>query len=61
MQKITQSYTFEDGVKACLPTVLGYVGIGLAAGIVGKGAGLSVLEVTLMSLDRKSTRLNSSH
>lgn len=50
MQKITQSYTFEDGVKACLPTVLGYVGIGLAAGIVGKGAGLSVLEVTLMSL-----------
>lgn len=41
--------TFVDGVKACLPTVLGYVGIGIAAGVVGKASELSILEVGLMS------------
>ena len=40
MQKITQSYTFEDGVKACLPTVLGYVGIGLVSWNCGQRSGL---------------------
>lgn len=41
---------FNDGVKACLPTLLGYVGIGIAAGVVGKSANLSVLEVTLLAV-----------
>ncbi|MFS0647165.1 AzlC family ABC transporter permease [Siminovitchia sp. 179-K 8D1 HS] len=41
---------FWDGVKACLPTLLGYLSIGFAAGVVGKTAGLSVAEITLMSL-----------
>lgn len=42
--------TFNDGVKACIPTLLGYVGIGIAAGAVGKAANLSILEVTLLAV-----------
>ncbi|EFS00124.1 AzlC family ABC transporter permease [Listeria seeligeri] len=42
--------SFYDGVKACIPTVLGYVGIGIAAGVVGKASHLSVLEVTLLAV-----------
>ncbi len=42
--------TFMDGVKACLPTVFGYLSIGFAAGVVAKTAGLSVLEIALLSL-----------
>ena len=42
--------SFGDGVRACLPVVLGYLAIGLAFGVVGRTAGLTVPEVTLMSL-----------
>jgi len=42
--------SFHAGIKACLPTVLGYLGIGFSAGIVGRAAGLSPLEIGLMSL-----------
>lgn len=41
--------TFKEGVIACIPTILGYFGIGLAAGILGKSSGLSVLSIVLMS------------
>ncbi len=41
--------TFWDGVKACLPTVFGYIGIGIAAGVVGKASHLSILEIVLLS------------
>jgi 4-azaleucine resistance transporter AzlC len=44
------SLTFKNGVHACVPTLLGYIGIGIAAGVVGKASNLSVLEVTLMSI-----------
>ncbi|MDH6364946.1 4-azaleucine resistance transporter AzlC [Enterococcus sp. PF1-24] len=51
MEDVSVGYrTFREGVKACLPTVLGYVGIGIAAGVVGKGVGLSVLEIMAMSV-----------
>lgn len=47
----TENYiTFKDGVTACIPTTLGYIGIGLAAGVVGKNVGLSIQEIALMSL-----------
>ena len=42
--------TFRDGVKACVPTILGYLGIGFAAGVVEKGVGLPILEIALLSL-----------
>lgn len=42
--------SFMDGMKACVPTILGYLGIGFALGVVGKGVGLSVLAIFLMSV-----------
>lgn len=42
--------TFHDGIAACIPTILGYVGIGIAAGVVGKSIGLSIIEIALMSI-----------
>ncbi|TCS96594.1 AzlC family ABC transporter permease [Hazenella coriacea] len=40
---------FFQGVKDCLPTVLGYLSIGFAAGVVQATAGLSMMEIALMS------------
>lgn len=42
--------SFLQGVKDCLPTLLGYLSIGFAAGVVEKTAGLSTVEILLMSL-----------
>ncbi|WP_392559533.1 AzlC family ABC transporter permease [Orbus mooreae] len=44
------SLTFKNGVIDCIPTLLGYIGIGIAAGVIAKAANLSVLEVTLLAL-----------
>lgn len=44
-----KSLTFMQGVRDCIPTLLGYIGIGVAAGVVGNSAHLSVLEIGLMS------------
>ncbi|WP_438446645.1 AzlC family ABC transporter permease [Gorillibacterium sp. sgz5001074] len=41
---------FLQGVKDCIPTVLGYLSIGFAAGVIGKTSGLSVMEIVLMSV-----------
>jgi 4-azaleucine resistance transporter AzlC len=40
---------FRQGVKAALPVVLGYLGIGFAAGVVERAAGLSYAEILLLS------------
>jgi 4-azaleucine resistance transporter AzlC len=40
---------FKDGVRAALPVALGYLGIGLAAGVVERAAGLSYAEILLLS------------
>lgn len=42
--------SFMQGVKDCVPTLLGYLSIGFAAGVVEKTAGLSITEIALMSL-----------
>ena len=42
--------TFLEGVKACIPTLLAYLSIGFACGIVQKTAGLSLAEITLLTL-----------
>lgn len=42
--------TVKEGVIACVPTILGYLGIGIAAGVVGKSSGLSIWMVVLMSI-----------
>ncbi|MCM3293514.1 AzlC family ABC transporter permease [Paenibacillus sp. MER 180] len=41
---------FIQGVKDCVPTLLGYLSIGLAAGVIQKTAGLSIAEIALMSM-----------
>lgn len=40
---------FLNGVKDCVPTLLGYLSIGFAAGIIGNTAGLSIAEIGLLS------------
>jgi 4-azaleucine resistance transporter AzlC len=40
---------FWQGVKDCIPTLLGYTSIGLAAGIVGVSIHLSVAEIALFA------------
>lgn len=42
--------SFWKGVKDCIPTLLGYLSIGFAAGVVEKTAGLSIMEIFLMSV-----------
>src|SRR5699024_5008910 len=46
----TDQDTFLQGVKDCVPTLLGYLSIGFAAGVIEKTAGLSIVEITLLSL-----------
>ncbi|MEH7309387.1 AzlC family ABC transporter permease, partial [Neobacillus drentensis] len=41
--------TFSQGVKDCIPTLIGYISIGIAAGIVGSSSNLSIVEITLLS------------
>ncbi len=45
-----QDDTFMQGVKDCLPTVLGYLSIGVASGVIEKTAGFSLTEIALISL-----------
>jgi 4-azaleucine resistance transporter AzlC len=42
-------HDFFGGARAGLPVVLGYLGIGLAAGVVERAAGMSYAEVLLIS------------
>lgn len=46
---INMNLSFWGGFKACLPTILGYLSIGFAAGIVEKTSGLSPIEILLLS------------
>ncbi|SFI10844.1 4-azaleucine resistance probable transporter AzlC [Bacillus sp. 71mf] len=46
----SQDNTFMQGVKDCLPTVLGYLSIGVASGVIEKTAGFSLTEIALISL-----------
>lgn len=47
---IQQRDGFIQGIIDCLPTLLGYVSIGIAFGVVGIASDLSVLEVALLAL-----------
>lgn len=42
--------TTHSGLHDVLPTLFGYIGVGLAFGIVGQTSHLSILEILLMSL-----------
>jgi len=43
------SPTFSQGVKDCVPTLLGYISIGIACGVVGVASHLSIMEVGLLA------------
>ncbi|EFQ57048.1 AzlC family ABC transporter permease [Streptococcus downei] len=45
-----QEKGFREGLSDALPTALGYISIGIAFGVVASSAGLSAIEVGLMSL-----------
>ncbi|MNM88731.1 Inner membrane protein YgaZ [compost metagenome] len=49
-QRIVHKEEFIRGVKDCVPTLLGYLSIGFAAGIIEKTAGLSIMEICLLSV-----------
>lgn len=42
--------SFLQGIKDCIPTLLGYLSIGFAAGVVEKTAGLSLGEIAMISV-----------
>ncbi len=46
----TNRALFIQGVRDCIPTMLGYFSVALAFGIVGASSGLSILEITLLSI-----------
>lgn len=41
---------FIKGVKDSLPTLFGYISIGIAFGVVGIASNLNTLEITLLSI-----------
>ena len=43
------SNTFFQGVKDCIPTLLGYISIGFAFGVVATASELSIIEVFLLA------------
>ena len=45
-----QQNMFIQGVKDCVPTLMGYISIGLAFGIVGIASNLSILEIFLLAI-----------
>lgn len=48
-QEELHTLSYLDGVKDCIPTLLGYISIGLAMGVVGVSSGLSILHVFLLA------------
>ncbi|QPQ37247.1 MULTISPECIES: AzlC family ABC transporter permease [unclassified Lysinibacillus] len=46
----TTEDSFLQGFKDCVPTLLGYISIGLAFGVVGSASGLSVVEIALLTI-----------
>jgi len=50
LKLMNNDLTFRSGLKDVIPTLFGYIGVGLAMGIVANTSHLSVLAVLLMSL-----------
>ena len=44
------SLTTRSAIKETLPTVFGYLGIGIAFGVIGRSSGFSTWQIVLMSL-----------
>lgn len=46
----TTEDTFIQGVRDCIPTLLGYISIGVAFGVVGVASNLHIFEIFLLSV-----------
>lgn len=42
--------SFSQGIKDCIPTLLGYISIGLAFGVIAITSNISILEIFLLSV-----------
>lgn len=42
--------SFRQGVQECIPTLLGYAGVGISFGIVASSQNFSILEIILLCL-----------
>jgi predicted branched-subunit amino acid permease len=49
-EMMKEHITFKQGVKECVPTLLGYAGVGLSFGIVAVASGFNLLEIILLCL-----------
>jgi 4-azaleucine resistance transporter AzlC len=50
IEEKNKKYYFTQGVKACVPTIFGYLSIGFACGILSKSCGLTFAEAVGMSI-----------
>ena len=46
---LLKNIEFHKGIKDCVPTILGYLSIGFACGVVSKSCGMTVLQIIVMS------------
>lgn len=49
LENKSNSYYFIQGVRDCIPTIFGYLSLGLACGVLGKSCGLTFWEAVGMS------------
>lgn len=42
---MTTHLSFRQGVQECIPTLLGYAGVGISFGIVASSQNFSILEI----------------
>lgn len=47
---MTTHLSFRQGVQECIPTLLGYAGVGISFGIVASSQNFSILEIVLLCL-----------
>ncbi len=45
---MTTHLSFRQGVQECIPTLLGYAGVGISFGIVASSQNFSILEIVLL-------------
>ena len=50
IEEKSNRYYFVQGIKACIPTIFGYLSIGFACGILSKSCGLTFAEAVGMSI-----------
>lgn len=48
-ETVKNNLSYKDGIKDCIPTMLGYISVSFACGVLLKTAGMSVLEIFLLS------------